>query len=140
MVCVCSLQSAVCSLRSAVCKCHTPIVGQIIAQFTICNLWSASAVCCLQSAVCSLRSAVCSLRSAVCSLQMSYTDCRLDHCSCINLSRINHTLHFRKPKKKNTSKTITAQAYQSRCCFCRSSSVPESLETFQPSYASRKGK
>ena len=33
-----------------------------------------------------------------------------------------------------------AQAYQSRCCFWRSSSVPESLETFQPSYASSKGK
>ena len=65
---------------------------------------------------------------------------RLDHCSCINLSRINHTLDFRKPKKKNTSKTIIAQAYQSRCCFWRSSSVPESLETFQPSCASSKGK
>ena len=33
-----------------------------------------------------------------------------------------------------------ALAYQSRCCFWRSSSVPESLETFQPSYASSKGK
>ena len=33
-----------------------------------------------------------------------------------------------------------AQAYQSRCCFWRSSSVSESLETFQPSYASSKGK
>ena len=64
----------------------------------------------------------------------------LDHCSCINLSRINHTLDFRKPKKKNTSKTINAQACQSRCFFWRSSSVPESLETFQPSYASSKGK
>ena len=42
--------------------------------------------------------------------------------------------------EKNTSKTIIAQAYQSRCCFWRSSSVPESLETFQPSYASSKGK
>ena len=64
---------------------------------------------------------------------MSYTDCRLDHCSCINLSRINHTLHFRKPKKKNTSKTITAQAYQSRCCFWRSSLVFENrLRLFNP--------
>ena len=50
-----------------------------------------------------------------------------------------HTLDFRKPKKK-TWKTIIAQAYQSRWCFWRSSSVPESLETFQPSYASSKGK
>ena len=43
-------------------------------------------------------------------------------------------------EKQNTSKTIIAQAYQSRCCFWRSSSVPESFETFQPSYASSKGK
>ena len=43
-------------------------------------------------------------------------------------------------KEKHTSKTIIAQAYQSRCCFWRSSSVPESLETFQPSYASSKDK
>ena len=33
-----------------------------------------------------------------------------------------------------------AQAYKSRRCFWRSSSVPESLETFQPTYASNKGK
>ena len=43
-------------------------------------------------------------------------------------------------KKKHTSKAIIAQAYQSRCCFWRSSSVPESLENFHPSYASSKGK
>ena len=43
-------------------------------------------------------------------------------------------------EKKNTSKTIIAQAYQSRCCFQRSSSVPGSLETFQPSYPPSKGK
>ena len=47
---------------------------------------------------------------------------------------------LQETEKKNTSKTIIAQAYQSRCCFWRSSSVPESLETFQPSYASSKGK
>ena len=43
-------------------------------------------------------------------------------------------------KKKPTSKAIIAQAYQSRCCFWRSSSVPESLENFHLSYASSKGK
>ena len=43
-------------------------------------------------------------------------------------------------KKKYTSKTIIAQAYHWRCCFRRSSSVPGSLETFQPFYPSTKGK
>ena len=47
---------------------------------------------------------------------------------------------LQETEKKNTSKTIIAQAYQSRCCFWRSSVVAESLETFQPSYASSKGK
>ena len=47
---------------------------------------------------------------------------------------------LQETEKKKTSKTIMAQAYQLRCCFWRSSNVPESLETFQPSYASSKGK
>ena len=36
--------------------------------------------------------------------------------------------------------TIIAQANRSRWCFGRSASVPESLETFQSSFASSKGK
>ena len=54
--------------------------------------------------------------------------------------KLRSTSGNRKKKNTHTSKTIIAQAYQSRCCFWRSSSVPESLETFQPSYASSKGK
>ena len=45
---------------------------------------------------------------------------------------------LQETEKKNTSKTTISRVYQSRCCFWRSSSVPESLETFQPSYASSK--
>ena len=67
---------------------------------------------------------------------------------CCNLYKVfsgTRTIRFvsfilGKNRTKNTSKTIIAEAYQSRCCFWRSSSVPESLETFQPSYASSKGK
>ena len=47
---------------------------------------------------------------------------------------------LQETEKRSTSKTTISQAYQSRCCFWRSSSVPELLETFQPSYASNKGK
>ena len=53
-----------------------------------------------------------------------------------------HKLYARlqETEKKNTSKTIIAQAYKYRCCFQRSSNVPGSLETFQPSYPPSKGK
>ena len=63
-----------------------------------------------------------------------------------SLLNILRNLFFESAVKKclkafyTSSKTIIAQAYQSRCCFWRSSSVPESLETFQLSYASSNGK
>ena len=67
---------------------------------------------------------------------ISHSDCRLDHCSCINLSRINHTLDFRKPKKK----THQRQQFLRLTSRDAASEGHQVFQNFQPSYASSKGK
>ena len=66
--------------------------------------------------------------------------CRLDHCLCINLSRTNHTLDFRKPEKKHIKDNNCSGLPVEMLLLKVIISVPEWLETFQPSYASSKGK
>ena len=142
-ICGLRLQSAVCSLQSAVCSLQMSYTDCRLDYCSIYNLQSVVCVCSLLSAVCSLQPAVCSLQSAVCSLQSANVIHRLSVRSLLVYKLKPHKPYasLQETEKKKHIKDNNCSGLPVEMLLLKVIiSVRESLETFQPSYASRKGK